>query len=140
MPQTYLKGKLMISTKSKSALLIDDDRNTLTVLQSELLKLGYIVTAVNHPARVNETLERMDQIDVIFLDLEMPVTNGFEILKQLREMDIDAPIIAHTVHIDYLNEMRREGFNGLISKPLDLDTLSENLNRIIDGESVWQTN
>ena len=130
----------MISIKSKSALLIDDDRNTLTVLQSELLKLGYIVTAVNHPARVSETLERMDQIDVIFLDLEMPVTNGFEILKQLREMDIDAPIIAHTVHIDYLNEMRREGFNGLISKPLDLDTLSENLNRIIDGESVWQTN
>jgi len=139
MPQTYLKGKLMISTKSKSALLIDDDRNTLTVLQSELLKLGYIVTAVNHPARVNETLERMDQIDVIFLDLEMPVTNGFEILKQLREMDIDAPIIAHTVHIDYLNQMRREGFNGLIAKPLDLNTLSENLNRIIDGESIWQT-
>lgn len=129
----------MISTKSKSALLIDDDRNTLTVLQSELLKLGYIVTAVNHPARVNETLERMDQIDVIFLDLEMPVTNGFEILKQLREMDIDAPIIAHTVHIDYLNQMRREGFNGLIAKPLDLNTLSENLNRIIDGESIWQT-
>lgn len=129
----------MISIKSKSALLIDDDRNTLTVLQSELLKLGYIVTAVNHPARVNETLERMDQIDVIFLDLEMPVTNGFEILKQLREMDIDAPIIAHTVHIDYLNQMRREGFNGLIAKPLDLNTLSENLNRIIDGESVWQT-
>ncbi len=140
MTQTYLKGKLMISIKSKSALLIDDDRNTLTVLQSELLKLGYIVTAVNHPARVNETLERMDQIDVIFLDLEMPVTNGFEILKQLREMDIDAPIIAHTVHIDYLNQMRREGFNGLIAKPLDLNTLSENLNRIIDGESVWQTN
>lgn len=130
----------MITTKSKSALLIDDDRNTLTVLQSELLKLGYIVTAVNHPARVNETLERMDQIDVVFLDLEMPVTSGFEVLKQLREMDIDAPIIAHTVHIDYLNEMRREGFDGMIAKPLNFDILPETLDRIINGESVWQTN
>ena len=129
----------MIITKSKSALLIDDDRNTLTILQSELLKLGYIVTAVNHPARVNETLERMDQIDVIFLDLEMPVTSGFEVLKQLREMDVDAPIIAHTVHIDYLNEMRREGFDGMIAKPLNLDTLPETLDRIINGESIWQT-
>ena len=125
--------------KSKSALLIDDDRNTLTVLQSELLKLGYIVTAVNHPSRVNETLERMNQIDVIFLDLEMPVSNGFEVLKELREMDIDAPIIAHTIHLDYLNEMRREGFDGMIAKPLNLKTLSESLNRIIDGESVWET-
>ena len=128
-----------MARKSKSALLIDDDRNTLTVLQSELLKLGYIVTAVNHPSRVNETLERMNQIDVIFLDLEMPVSNGFEVLKELREMDIDAPIIAHTVHVDYLNEMRRQGFDGMISKPVNLNTLSESLNRIIDGESVWQT-
>lgn len=130
----------MITTNSKSALLIDDDRNTLTVLQFELLKLGYIVTAVNHPARVNETLERMDQIDVVFLDLEMPVSSGFEVLKQLREMDIDAPIIAHTVHIDYLNEMRREGFDGMIAKPLNFDILPETLDRIINGESVWQTN
>lgn len=126
-------------TKSKSALLIDDDRSTLTILQSELLKLGYIVTAVNHPSRVSETLERLNQIDVIFLDLEMPVTNGFEVLQQLREMDIDIPIIAHTVHLDHLNEMRREGFNGLIAKPLALDKLPDILNRILDGEPVWQT-
>ncbi len=129
----------MMVRKSKSALLIDDDRNTLIVLQSELLKLGYIVTAVNHPSRVNETLERMNQIDVIFLDLEMPVSSGFEVLKELREMDIDAPVIAHTIHLDYLNEMRREGFDGMIAKPLNLNKLSDSLNRIIDGESVWQT-
>lgn len=128
-----------IMIKSKSALLIDDDRNTLTILQSELLKLGYIVTAVNHPSRVGETLERMNQIDVIFLDLEMPVKSGFEVLQHLKEMDIDAPIIAHTVHVDYLNEMRREGFDGMIAKPLDLDSLSTNLERIINGETVWQT-
>ena len=52
---------------------------------------------------------------------------------------IDAPIIAHTVHIDYLNEMRREGFDGMIAKPLNLDTLPETLDRIINGESIWQT-
>jgi len=129
----------MMRTRSKSALLIDDDRNTLTILQFELLKLGYIVTAVNHPSRVHETLERMDQIDIIFLDLEMPVSSGFEVLEQLREMDLDAPIIAHTVHLDYLNEMRRKGFNGLIAKPLNLDTLSDSLHQVIKGESVWQT-
>jgi CheY-like chemotaxis protein len=124
--------------KSKSALLIDDDRNTLHVLQAELLKLGYIVSSINHPARVSETLERLDQIDVVFLDLEMPVSNGYEVLKQLREMDIDAPIIAHTVHYDEMNQIRREGFDGMLVKPLRLEKLPEDLDRILDGEKVWQ--
>ncbi|MEL6408717.1 MAG: response regulator [Chloroflexota bacterium] len=129
----------MIETQTRTALLLDDDRNTLVVLQSQLVLMGWIVTAINHPSRLEETLERLDQIDIIFLDLEMPVANGFQVLKQLREMDIDAPVVAHTVHVDHLNKIRREGFDAMVAKPLNLEALPNTLERIIAGEAVWQT-
>lgn len=125
--------------QTRTALLIDDDKGALSILESELLRLGYIVSSISHPSRTNETLDRLDQIDVIFLDLEMPVHTGFEVLEMLREMDIDAPVIAHTVHYDHMNKMRKKGFDGMIAKPLQLATLEDNLNRIIQGDSVWES-
>ena len=124
---------------NKTALLVDDNRSNLLVIQSELLRLGFVVTAVNHPDRVAQTLDAMDRIDVVFLDLEMPSQDGFGVFKNLLELGIDAPIVAYTVHLEQLAKVREAGFAGLIAKPLDIDRFPAALEDILKGCKVWLT-
>lgn len=120
-----------------TALLLDDNRNNLTILQRELLKNGFLVTAINHPSRLKETLQRIDHIDLIFLDLEMPTISGYDVFKQLRELGIDVPIVAHSVHVDHMTEVRAKGFSGFIPKPLDTNRLMDSVDKILSGKKVW---
>jgi two-component system, cell cycle response regulator DivK len=124
---------------NKTALLVDDNRSNLLVIQSELLRLGFVVTAVNHPDRVAQTLEAMDRIDIVFLDLEMPSQDGFVVFENLLALGIEAPIVAYTVHLDQLAKVREAGFNGLIAKPLDIDRFPAALEDILKGGKVWLT-
>lgn len=125
--------------KAKTVLVIDPHRSDLSIIQSELVRLGYIVVAVNHPSQVEAVLEAMDRVDVIFLDLEMPSQDDYATLQTLRDMGITIPIIAYTVDVDELQQIRRAGFNGLIAKPLDIDHFGDVLDEILAGEKGWLT-
>lgn len=121
-----------------SALLIDDNRNNLVVLQMELINLGYVVTAVNHPARLEDTLDAMDKIDIVFLDLEMPHASGYDVLDQIREIGLDVPVVAYTIHIEELNRIKKHGFSGIVSKPLKIEALPNTIENILNGKKVWR--
>jgi CheY-like chemotaxis protein len=121
------------------ALIIDDNQANLTIIQQELQRLGFNVTAVGHPNRIGAALETMAQIDIVLLDIEMPVMDGYEVHRQLRASGIEAPIVAHTVHTDEIHRLRAQEFNGLLSKPLDIDRLPDNLEKILGGKNIWLT-
>jgi CheY-like chemotaxis protein len=128
------------TSPNKTALLVDDNRANLLIIQQELLRLGFIVTAVSHPSRVESTIAITEDIDVIFLDLEMPTMDGYQVLENLRKLGMEIPIIAHTVHTDQLPKIRKAGFDGLIAKPLDIDTFPQAVEKLLDGEKIWLTN
>ena len=125
--------------KAKTVLVIDPHRSDLIIIQSELVRLGYIVVALNHPSQVEVVLEAMDRVDVIFLDLEMPSQDDYATLLTLRDMGITIPIIAYTVDVDELQHIRRAGFDGLIAKPLDVDRFGDVLDEILARKKGWLT-
>ncbi|MDQ7035011.1 MAG: response regulator [Anaerolineae bacterium] len=84
--------------------------------------------------RVEETLQSMYSVDVIFLGLDMPSSNGYDVLKKLKDSGIDAPIIAHTVHVDDLLRIREAGLQGLLAKPLDIECFPDILQEIVAGK------
>ena len=65
-------------------LIVDDDVNLCVVLSEELTEVGYSCFSVNS---ADEALELLSQtpIDLILLDLKMPVKDGFDVLRELRE-------------------------------------------------------
>jgi two-component system cell cycle response regulator DivK len=126
---------------NKRALIVDDDANNLGIL-AELLSLeGVANTGVQNPNKLGSVLANLDPVDVIFLDLEMPGLNGYQVLEMLRadERYQHVPVVAYTVHVSEISVTRQVGFDGFLGKPLDPDQFPKQLERILTGGSVWST-
>lgn len=118
------------------ALIIDDDRDSITVLAQLLEHEGASYTAVSSPGGL--IAADAQGAHIVFLDLDMPGMNGYEVFERLRgEFGVQAPIVAYTVNTNERATTRQAGFNGMFAKPLDAACFSENVQRILSGEFVW---
>lgn len=91
-------------------LLIDDDRDVLTVAEAIFLSLGCEVQTAGGGTEALEFLsseERAGGIDAIFLDVMMPDLNGYEVLKIIKER-------AHTKNIPVIMLTARDRGNDII--------------------------
>jgi CheY-like chemotaxis protein len=125
----------------RAALIIDDNAGNLDVL-AELLEMeGITSIAVRQPERLEAALAAYNQLDVIFLDLEMPGIDGYTMLSYLKndERFKNVPVVAYTVHVSQMGVARQRGFHSFLGKPLDADLFPEQLARILRGERVWTT-
>jgi len=132
----------MVSLEDVHALIIEDDQTSIDVLKNLLDQLA-VSTSIIRVATgrdVSDSLRTVAVPDVIFLDLEMPGMNGYEVLDLLREdEELGAvPVVAYTTHISHMNSARRAGFHSFLGKPVDRYEFGDNLIRILSGESVWE--
>ena len=121
------------------ALIVDDNRDNVAILAQMLSMEGIQSTRVEDPTKLEQALARLPKTQVIFLDLEMPKLNGYEIFNQLRSLPAfrNVPIVAYTVHVSEINNARKVGFHSFLAKPLDQDHFPEQLARILNGDPVW---
>lgn len=120
------------------ALVIDDNPQNLKVLAQLLSKQGVSSTEISNPNTISSILPMLEQVDVVFLDLEMPGQDGFSVREMLKPHLGDTPIIAYTVHVSEINAVRQSGFDGFLGKPVDTYRFPEQLARILNGEAVWE--
>ena len=123
------------------ALIIDDNMKNLNVLARLLSDEGFSSIQVAHPSQLDAALAKVDDLRIVFLDLELPNVDGYQILQHLKS---DArfqgiPVIAYTVHVSEMNVAHQHGFDGFIGKPIDSDRFPDQLARIFSGEGVWET-
>ena len=121
------------------AVIIEDDAFNIEVLSRLLESRGVSVTAVNDARDTEQVIQQLSNIDVIFLDLEMPNLNGYEIFAMLQEiLDPAIPIVACTVHINEIQNAQDMGFHSFIAKPLDNQRFPEQLDMILNNVQVWE--
>jgi len=125
---------------TKHALIIDDNRTNVTVLETLLAKSGVTHTSVLDPRHLAEVLGEITDLDVVFLDLELPGLSGFTVLETFKahERFHDVPVVAYTVHLSELNKAHHAGFHSFIPKPIDPQRFPGQLERILRGEAVWE--
>jgi len=116
-------------------LAVDDDMINLKLLKSLLLKSGYVkevIEAKNGSDAIGE-LKGRDDIDLVLLDIIMPVMNGIEMLKVVRADDSlnQPPIIVLTTDETKKSEALESGANGFLMKPIRNDDLLKRMETVI---------
>lgn len=108
----------------RSILIADDETNLCRVLEAELRKAGYAVTAVHDGAQAVEE-SRHGEFDMVILDIRMPVMDGISALQSIRRDRKDIPIIIMTAYEshDTMASALSMGATACVNKPFDLDSL-----------------
>ena len=113
-------------------LLAEDERIARVSLAELLESQGYRVTAVEDGAAALSQLLN-GNFDAVLLDLRMPEMDGLTVLRKSREAGIHVPVIVMTAVDDSATviEAMRLGAYDYISKPIDFDQISAQLERAI---------
>lgn len=130
----------MTAMTNKVAVIIEDDETSIKVLERFLHQLSVKSVVIRDSLEAVKQLQQVQNPDVIFLDLEMPRSNGYTVLGLIQDMaGLDGvPVVAYTTHISHLNEAKRAGFHSFIGKPLDSEQFPQQLERILNGMPVWE--
>jgi two-component system cell cycle response regulator len=103
-------------------LIVDDQRVNVLLLEQTLGGAGYVcVASTMNPDEVCQ-LHSKNRYDLILLDLEMPGTDGFQIMDGLKAVETDGylPVLAVTAHPAHKLRALQCGAKDFISKPFDL--------------------
>ena len=127
--------------KGKRILLVEDNDMNREIAQEFLTEEGILVeNAVNG----KEAVEKMEQsslyyYDLILMDIQMPVMNGYEASAAIRRMDREdsgLPIIAMTANAfsDDIRQAKEAGMNEHIAKPIDVSVMFSVLSDWMNGK------
>jgi len=116
-------------------LAVDDDKINRMLLKSMLKKTGIvaeIIEAENGSEAIN-VLKTRDDIDIVLLDIIMPIMSGLEMLQVAREDSNlrQVPIIMLTTDETKKGEALELGANDFLMKPIRKDKLEEKIRNII---------
>ena len=111
----------------KKILLVEDNPVNQMVAQAMLEKMGYqVVMAVNGQEGVD--VMRTQEIDLVLMDLHMPVMDGYEATRQIRELlDHHVPILAMTADASIADreDCLASGMDDHLPKPIKMDVLQQ---------------
>jgi CheY-like chemotaxis protein/HPt (histidine-containing phosphotransfer) domain-containing protein len=118
-------------------LVVDDGEENRELVTVVLEEIGLKVEgAENGQVAVEKALR--DDFAAIFMDVQMPVMDGFTATRQLRLRGLKTPIIALTAHAmkGFEEEIMAVGFSGYVTKPIDIDAMIHKLAELLRARSL----
>ena len=118
-----------------NCILIDDETEALDRLESLLTKFEFI----NILAKIDSAENAVKQIielkpNLVFIDVEMPRKSGFDIINEVRDLNVNPKFIFVTGYNQYaIKAIRAAAFDFLV-KPVDIDELKEALDRFYETQ------
>lgn len=113
------------------ALIVDDSRTTRRLISDIMRTLDFEVVEAANGQEALDTLTRLGMVDVVLVDWNMPVMNGLEFVKAVREdpkfSDIPLLMVTTETEMDQMALALMAGVNEYLMKPFDEEMVRSKL-------------
>ncbi len=128
--------------KDATVLVVEDNVSNFVLIARMLGYLGIHCEWKTSGYEVVEYADTLPRLDLVLMDIRLPYEDGYGALKKIRQSERlkDTTIVAVTAEAssEQIRKARAAGFNGFLGKPLDPDRFPEQIQRILEGEEVWE--
>lgn len=141
--QTEVSGRRTVSDLTGTRILLVEDNDLNAEIATEILtSRGFLVERAENGRICVECLEQAesDYYQIILMDIQMPVMNGYDAAKKIRSMsDVDKafiPIIAMTANAFEEDHRRavQAGMEGFVIKPIEVDKLIQEIQLVYEKQ------
>jgi CheY-like chemotaxis protein len=121
-------------------LIVDDQPANVSLLERMLGEAGYVNVASTTNPQVVCAQHRKVDYDLILLDLQMPVMDGFQVIDALKTSDVDAylPVIVLTAQPGHRMRALQAGVRDFISKPFDLLEVQTRIRNMLEVRLLYR--
>lgn len=123
---------------NQKVLIIDDNNMNLKIEEKILRKYNLDITTSINAEDTMMKINNGDKYDLLLMDIEMPVKNGSELMKELKAKGYQVPIVALTANATsgdrekYINQ----GFDEYLAKPIDRSELDRVLKMFLNNSRM----
>ena len=118
----------------KTILIVDDQKGIRLLLNEVFAREGYKVFQAGNGIEALDVIDSQS-VDCVMLDMKIPGMNGIEILKKIRERNIQVPVFMMTAfeEDEIISEARELGMTKYFRKPFNILEVRDEVNSIING-------
>lgn len=129
--EANLTEKPFLNWRNKVILIVEDEEVNYQFLEAVFADSHAQLVHVTDGDKAVELCKTLNNIDLILMDIRLPVKNGYDAVKEIRQFKPTIPIIAQTA---YSSKKERDkckaiGFNEYITKPIDIPLLIQMVNK-----------
>lgn len=119
--------EFFLHTKGKTILVVEDEPSNFIYLRDLLSEFNYNVIHAKNGQDAVDIINNKIEIDLILMDIKMPVMNGLQATREIRKTNKKVPVIAQTAYA-MLEDKRKAlnaGCNDYLAKPITFKAFSE---------------
>ena len=117
-----------MSSEKKKILVVDDEESIHLLYREELEDEGYLVISAMNGEDALKLFES-EQPDLVILDINMPGMDGIEVLRQMKQLKPNVPVILSSAYPEYKQDLASWASDDYIVKSFNLDELKASVKR-----------
>jgi len=120
-----------VNLDGKTILIVDDIEINIELIREILEGTNIKILVANNGQQAINICKQFENIDIILMDIQMPIMNGYEATRQIKLLRPELPVIAQTAYAfaEDVSKCLAAGCDDYIAKPFDQSKLIELLMR-----------